>query len=106
MTKAKSKQKPETKSRQKIKRRRVTFSLETAEVQDVILMGDFNNWNPKTHPMKYDGNGVWNKTVILSPGEYEYKFLIDGSWVEDPLNDQTCPNCFGTRNCIINVTAS
>ena len=44
----------------------------------VILMGDFNNWNPKTHPMKEDLTGVWKRIVMLPPGRYEYKFLVDG----------------------------
>ena len=67
-------------------------------------MGDFNNWDPKKHLMKKDGNGVWNKAVILSPGSYEYKFLVDGQWKEDSQNDQTCLNCFGTYNNILNLT--
>jgi len=92
-------------SKQNIKRRRVTFSFESSDAKEVILMGDFNDWNPKRHPMKTDGNGVWNKTVIIPPGKYEYKFLIDGDWREDPRNDQTCPNCFGTQNNLLNLTA-
>jgi len=93
------------KTKQKIKRRKVTFSLEAAEAGEVFLMGNFNDWNPKIHPMKADGNGIWNKTVIIPPGKYEYKFLIDGDWIEDPQNDQTCPNCFGTLNSVFNLTA-
>ena len=81
------------KSKQKIKRRRVKFSL------------NFNNWNPKEHPMQSDGDDAWNKTVMLSPGKYEYKFLIDGEWREDPQNDQTCPNSFGTHNSVLDITA-
>jgi len=69
-------------------------------------MGDFNNWNPKKHSMKSDGKGTWNKTLVLSPGKYEYKFLIDGEWREDPQNDQTCTNSFGTKNSIFNLTVS
>ncbi len=93
------------KTKQKIKRRKVTFSLDAAEAGEVFLMGNFNDWNPKMHPMKADGNGIWNKTVIIPPGKYEYKFLIDGNWIEDPKNDQTCPNCFGTLNSVFNLTA-
>ena len=93
-------------SEQKIKRRRVTFSLEAVEAKEVILMGDFNNWNPKKHSMQSGGEGEWNKTVVLSPGKYEYKFLIDGEWREDPQNDQTCTNSFGTKNSIFNLTVS
>jgi 1,4-alpha-glucan branching enzyme len=92
------------KSKQTTKRRRVTFSLEATEAEEVVLMGDFNKWNPETHPMKNDGNGIWNKTVTLVPGQYEYKFLIDGNWREDPRNDQACPNCFGSLNSILNLT--
>ena len=66
------------KSKQKIKRRRVKFSLKSNGAKEVILMGDFNNWNSKKHPMKSDGDDAWNKTVMLSYGKHEYKFLIDG----------------------------
>jgi 1,4-alpha-glucan branching enzyme len=88
----------------KIKRRRMTFSIEAFEAKEVALAGDFNNWDLKTHPMKNDGNGIWNKTLMLSPGTYEYKFLIDGNWKEDPHNYQTCPNGFGTHNSVLKVT--
>jgi len=47
-------------------------------------MGDFNNWNPKKHPMQNNENGIWSKTLVLSPGKYEYKFFVDGMWKKDP----------------------
>ena len=94
------------KSKQKIKRRRVTFSFETSDAKEVILMGDFNNWNAKKHPMKRNGNGMWNKSVVIPPGRYEYKFLVDRQWEEDPQNDQTCLNYFGTYNNVFNLTGS
>jgi 1,4-alpha-glucan branching enzyme len=78
MTNAKSKRKSKTNSKQIIKQRRVTFSFEAVAAKEVILMGDFNNWNPKKHPMKNDGHGVWNKTLELIPGKYEYKFFVGG----------------------------
>jgi 1,4-alpha-glucan branching enzyme len=95
---------PTVKSKQIKKRRKVTFSLEKVGANEVILMGDFNKWNPKIHPMKNDGNGTWNKIVMLSPGRYEYKFMIDGEWREDPQNDQVCLNRFGTQNNVLNLT--
>ena len=91
-------------SKQKIKRKRWTFSLNAAEAKEVVLMGDFNNWSPEKHPMQRDENGMWNKAVMLSPGNYEYKFLVDGQWREDPRNDHLCPNCFGTYNSVIKLT--
>ena len=95
-----------TKSKQKIKRRRVTFSFESSDAKEVILMGDFNNWNSKKHPMKSNGNGMWNKSVMIPPGRYEYKFLVDRQWKEDPQNDRTCLNGFGTYNNVLNLTGS
>jgi 1,4-alpha-glucan branching enzyme len=103
MKKVKSKQKSKITSKKKIKRRRVTFSFKATAAGKVILMGDFNNWNPKKHPMKNDGSGTWNKIVELSPGKYEYKFFVDGEWKKDPRNDQTCSNCFGTQNSVLNL---
>lgn len=104
MPKVTSKKKSKTISKQIIKRRRAIFSFKTTAAEEVILMGNFNNWNPKKHPMKNDGSGTWNKTVVLSPGKYEYKFMVDGEWKKDPRNDQTCSNCFGTQNSIIDLT--
>ena len=94
------------KSKQKIKRRRVTFSFETSDAKEVVLMGNFNHWNAKKHLMKSNGNGMWNKSVVIPPGRYEYKFLVDGQWEEDPQNDQTCLNGFGTYNNVFNLTGS
>jgi 5'-AMP-activated protein kinase regulatory beta subunit len=94
------------KSKQKIKRRRVTFSFESSDAKEVILMGDFNNWNAKKHPMKSNGNGMWNKSVMIPPGKYEYKFLVDRQWEEDPQNDQNCLNCFGTYNNVLKLPGS
>lgn len=92
------------KSKQKIKRRKVTFSFESSDAKEVILMGDFNNWSKKKHPMKSNNNGMWNKSVMIPPGRYEYKFIVDRQWKEDPQNDQTCLNCFGTYNNVFHLT--
>jgi 1,4-alpha-glucan branching enzyme len=92
------------KSKQKIKNRRVTFSLEAIAAKEVILTGNFNDWSLKKHPMRRDETGMWNKTVMLSPGKYEYKFLVDGQWREDPRNDRLCLNCFGTLNSVLEIT--
>ena len=92
------------KPKKKIKRRKIAFSFESSDAKEVNLVGDFNNWNPKKHPMKKDDNGRWTKAVILPPGQYEYKFLVDGQWKEDPQNDRISPNNFGTYNNVFNLT--
>ena len=79
----------------------VTFSVQAPGAQKVAVTGDFNNWDPEAHPMKHTGKGIWKKKLTLPPDQYEYKFLIDGEWREDPENDQACVNCFGTRNNLL-----
>jgi 1,4-alpha-glucan branching enzyme len=86
-----------------IKKKRLIFSLEAPMATEVILMADFNKWNIKAHPMKKDNNGAWSKIVIVSPGRYEYKYLVDGEWWNDPTNQEVCYNQHGTMNSVINV---
>lgn len=90
---------------QKPKRRRVNFSLETPGADSVYLAGDFNAWDLRKHPLKKSKNGIWQKTVMLFPGRYEYRFLVDGRWTNDLQNPETCPNSFGTLNNVITVSA-
>ncbi len=91
------------KIKNKTGKRRVTFTLEVKEAGNIALMGDFNNWNEKTHPMKKDAGYIWKKTVFLNSGRYEYRFLVDGEWQNDLKNNQLCKNRFGTYNNFIVV---
>ena len=90
---------------QKPKRRRVSFSLDAPGADSVYLAGDFNVWDHRKHPMKRSKTGVWQKALMLFPGRYEYRFLVDAQWINDLQNPETCRNCFGTRNNVITVSA-
>jgi len=48
----------------------------------------------------------WQKVMMLPPGQYEYKFLVDGQWRTDPNNPRQCTNCYGTNNNILHVQDS
>ena len=89
------------KSKQEIKKRKAEFSIYSADAKEVYLMGSFNNWNPRKHPMHQNHMGMWEKTVIIPPGIYEYKFLVDGQWKIDPQNCLTCMNSFGSKNSVL-----
>jgi 1,4-alpha-glucan branching enzyme len=89
--------------KKKENRRRVTFSLVTHEAKDVRLTGTFNNWDINKHPMKTKKDGVWTKTVMIPPGIYEYKFLVDDEWRHDYTNDHVTYNEHGTLNSLIVV---
>lgn len=84
-------------------RRRVTLFLEAPEAREVFVTGDFNGWDHQSHPMKPDKEGVWSRTFMLDPGTYEYKFIVDGGWRNDPANLENCENCYGTLNSILTV---
>lgn len=83
---------------------KVVFSLEAENASEVYLLGNFNEWDPQRTPMKRKGNKKWTASLSLPAGEYEYKFMVDGQWVEDPMNERVRPNDFGTHNNIFNVS--
>ncbi|MBA7625750.1 1,4-alpha-glucan branching enzyme GlgB [subsurface metagenome] len=55
--------------------------LEDKEVVSVSLRGSFNSWGE--WPMEKQSDGTWSITVDLEPGEYQYKFFINGKWPQD-----------------------
>jgi hypothetical protein len=65
---------------------RVLFRVEAPEDATVTLVGDFNGWNPTATPLAYAGRGVWEADVPLAPGEYEYKYVVNGRWLLDRSN--------------------
>jgi 1,4-alpha-glucan branching enzyme len=81
-------------------KKKVTFSLVAPDAQAVSLAGCFTNWDQAPIALRKDKTGVWKKTVSLEAGEYEYRFLVDGQWQDDPQCDQRVPNQFGTQNCL------
>ena len=54
----------------------------------VMLAGSFNNWRDFELPMKKTASG-WELDFVLGPGNYEYKFVVDGKWTADPDNPLT-----------------
>jgi len=76
------------------------FELSAQEAQEVYLVGEFNNWDTRSHPMEKDQNGIWKITLSLNPGRYEYRFLVDGKWENNPSCCDCVPNEFGSQNCI------
>lgn len=82
---------------------RVTFKLHSPEAQEVLLAGNFNSWNPHSSPLKRFANGVWKKMVTLAPGRYEYRYVVDGRWLNDPACTVHTGNPFGSENCILMI---
>ena len=83
----------------------VGFALHKPDAKQVLLGGDFNGWATGAAPMKRHENGHWETTVALAPGRYEYKFLVDGQWIPDPLARENVRNQHGTLNSVLEVRA-
>ena len=82
----------------------VVFEYFSPESTLVTLVGDFNRWDPQAHPLKRDPGGLWKCSVRLEPGNYQYKFVVNGDrWEEDPLNLHRVPNEHGTFNSVRTV---
>ena len=56
----------------------IPFVCLAEKADAVYLIGDFNDWDPKAHPMKRQADGAWRVEVPLSHGHHHYLFLIDG----------------------------
>ncbi|HEY3244263.1 MAG TPA: isoamylase early set domain-containing protein [Phycisphaerae bacterium] len=70
----------------------------------VFVAGCFNQWQPD--PLRKQKDGTYRKSVDLPPGQYEYKYLVDDKWIEDPESPGYAHNPFGTRNSTFRVEAA
>ncbi len=80
--------------------KKVQFEFSAPEASEVFLAGEFNDWNPRANPLKKDKTGMWKLTLSLMSGKYEYRFLRDGNWENDPSCSGCVPNKFGSLNCV------
>ncbi len=82
----------------------VTFQVDmnyvTASYTNVYVSGTVNNWSGNSNQLTdADGDGVYEGTLSLMPGSYEYKFTYDnwtGQETLDPVADATCTLTTGT----------
>jgi len=65
----------------------------------VLLSGSFNNWSTLKGNMTKTDSG-WMADLKLTPGVYEYKYIIDGRWQHDRENLQQRPDGFNDVNSV------
>lgn len=81
----------------------ISFKLKGfKDAKRVILSGTFNRWDETGFKMKPTEEG-WTVTLQLKPDIYEYKFIIDGKWHEDPQNPSKTENEYSGFNSVIDV---
>ena len=86
-----------------VARRRVYFELRDLPGREVFIVGSFNDWQPGRKMEDKNSDGTYRCCLLLPPGEYQYKFIIDGMWRSDPLNPNFLPNEFGSLNSVLIV---
>jgi 1,4-alpha-glucan branching enzyme len=84
----------------------VAFAFTHPTATTVCVAGTFNDWHAQAKPMHPLGGGRWLKETVLPPGTYEYRLVVDGQWMPDPLARETVPNPFGGRNSVLKVANS
>lgn len=84
-------------------KKRITFQFYAPEACEIYLSGSFNGWDPTARPLKQQKDGKWKTTVTLDPGVYEYRFVVDGNWHNDPVCKESCRNNFGSENSVLRV---
>lgn len=82
---------------------RIRLGYYSAEARSVSVAGQFNGWNPERTPMEQGSSGYWTVDLDLAPGNYEYRFFVDGAWADDPLAPAFVRNPFGSHNSILHV---
>ncbi len=68
----------------------VLFSYLDPDASEVLIQGDFNNWDGQGDALlDVDGRGLWQRVVALRPGKYRYRFIVNGVETTDPNNPNT-----------------
>ena len=82
----------------------ILFIIDAPNAESVHLTGEFTNWSREGMRMEHgDEDGLWRAVLHLEPGEYEYRFIVDGVWIKDPGNADSVLNEFGQENSLLIV---
>ena len=84
---------------------KVTFSVDAKSATTAAVVGDFNNWNPQIGELSKLKNGTFKATFELpKDSNYEFKYVVDGSFVNEPEADSFAFNAFaGADNSVLTV---
>lgn len=82
---------------------KVTFSVAAKEASAAAVVGDFNNWDIKAGELEKLKNGTFKGTFdINKDASYEFKYVIDGAFVNEPEADSFLWNDFaGAENSVL-----
>lgn len=82
-------------------RRQVLVKLHHSQAHAVNIAGTFNDWHPLSTPLRQVAPDEWTVELLLDAGIYEYRFVVDGQWTDDPAAQRHVPNGFGGQNGVL-----
>lgn len=59
-------------------RKLVPFRFRNVTAKSVEIVGVLGDWHPSFASMEKCSGGVWQKYLRMSPGEHQYRLIIDG----------------------------
>jgi glycosidase len=78
--------------------------LKGQQVDSVTVVGDFNGWNDRSHPLRWDSaRGEWRLVWRLNAGSYPYQLVVNGQWMLDPANPMRRDNGIGGVNSLLRI---
>lgn len=85
------------------KLKEVVFTLSAPHAREAYLVGDFNNWKIDNDSRMEKNDGAWKKRLALKSGKYHYRFVVDGSWIDDASNPVKEMNPYGQMDSLIKI---
>ena len=82
----------------------VNFICFAPLAREVYLTGDFNGWDPQSHPMSRQPDGAWLLQISLHHGHHQYRFIVDGEPVLDPRAHGVAKDPQGKRASLLAVS--
>lgn len=69
---------------------KVKFAYYAPFAKEVLVAGSFTSWKDNAIKAVYNSaTGYWEAEAALTPGIYEYKLVVDNTWLVDANNSQT-----------------
>jgi 1,4-alpha-glucan branching enzyme len=86
-----------------LEEREVALSFYAPGARVVQVAGGFNDWRPEANPLEHAESGEWLARLLLRPGQYQYRFVVDGVWTDDPQAARSAANPYGGLNSVLTV---
>jgi 1,4-alpha-glucan branching enzyme len=71
----------------------------------VTVVGDFNDWDRESNPMRKLKDGSFTLTIEFEKGrDYRFRYLVDGTrWANDWRADRYVKNPYGGDDSVVDV---